>query len=134
MKMEDLLIISVDDHITEPGTVFDKHLTGDAYASAPKLRTTAKGTNYWEYQGRKIPSTGLNAVVGRPKEEYGMEPTALSQLRTGCYDTNARVADMNINGIAASLNFASFSGFDGGLFTMAPDKDAALVHLRAYND
>lgn len=134
MKLEDLVIISVDDHITEPGTVFDKHLTGDAYASAPKLRTTAKGTNFWEYQGKKIPSTGLNAVVGRPKDEYGMEPTALSQLRTGCYDANERVADMNINGMAASLNFASFPGFDGGLFTLAPDKAAALTHLRAYND
>jgi predicted TIM-barrel fold metal-dependent hydrolase len=134
MKMDDLVIISVDDHITEPGTVFDKHLTGDAYASAPKLRTTSKGTNFWEYQGKKIPSTGLNAVVGRPKEEYGMEPTALSQLRTGCYDVNERVADMNINGMAASLNFASFPGFDGGLFIQAPDKAAALTHLRAYND
>ena len=134
MKMEDLVIISVDDHITEPGTVFDKHLTGDAYASAPKLRTTAKGTNYWEYQGKKIPSTGLNAVVGRPKDEYGMEPTALSQLRAGCYDVNERVDDMNINGMAASLNFASFPGFDGGLFIQAPDKAAALTHLRAYND
>jgi len=134
MKMDDMVLISVDDHITEPGTVFDKHLTGDDYASAPKLRTTEKGTNFWEYQGKKIPSTGLNAVVGRPKDEYGMEPTALSQLRTGCYDANERVSDMNINGIAASLNFASFPGFDGGLFTLAPDKDQALVHLRAYND
>ncbi len=134
MQMDDMVLISVDDHITEPGTVFDKHLTGDDYASAPKLRTTEKGTNFWEYQGKKIPSTGLNAVVGRPKDEYGMEPTALSQLRTGCYDANERVSDMNINGIAASLNFASFPGFDGGLFTLAPDKDQALVHLRAYND
>ncbi|WP_297489152.1 amidohydrolase family protein [Acidocella sp.] len=134
MKMDDMVIISVDDHITEPGTVFDKHLTGDAYASAPKLRTTSKGTNFWEYQGKKIPSTGLNAVVGRPKDEYGMEPTALNQLRTGCYDSGERVKDMNINGMAASLNFASFPAFDGGLFIEAPNKADALVHLRAYND
>ena len=31
--------------------------------------------NFWEYQGKKIPPVGLNAVVGRPREEYGMEPT-----------------------------------------------------------
>ncbi len=134
MEMNDMVIISVDDHITEPGNVFDKHLTGDAYAAAPKLRTTATGTNYWEYQGKKIPSTGLNAVVGRPKEEYGMEPTALSQLRPGCYDPDERVKDMNINGMAASLNFATFPGFDGGLFAEAPDKEMSVKHLRAYND
>jgi len=134
MEMNDMVIISVDDHITEPGDMFDRHLKGADYESAPKLRTTAKGTNYWEYQSKKIPSTGLNAVLGRPKDEYGMEPTALSQMRPGCYDVNERVKDMNINGMAASLNFASFPAFDGGLFAEAPDKDVAVKHLRAYND
>ena len=134
MKMEDMVIVSVDDHITEPGNMFDQHLSGEAFATAPKLRITDDGTNYWEYQGRKMPSVGLNAVVGRPKDEYGMEPTSFEQLRTGCYDPTERVKDMNINGIAASMNFASFAGIDGGTFVTAPDKTQAIAHLRAYND
>jgi predicted TIM-barrel fold metal-dependent hydrolase len=134
MQMNDMVLISVDDHITEPGTVFDNQLSGEALATAPKLRAAPNGTNYWEYQGIKHASIGLNAVVGRPPEEFGMEPTSLSQLRTGCYDVHERVKDMNVNGIAASLNFASFPGFDGGTFINAPNKDQALVHLRAYND
>ena len=77
MQMNDMVIISVDDHISEPAGLFDKHLTGDALATAPKLRKTDTGTDYWEYQGQKFPSVGLNAVVGRPPEEYGMEPTSL---------------------------------------------------------
>ena len=36
--------------------------------------------------------------------------------------------------IAASMNFASYAGIDGGLFIAAPDKQQALTHLRAYND
>jgi len=72
--------------------------------------------------------------VGRVPEEYGMEPTALEQLRKGVYDVNARIGDMNVNGIAASLNFAGCVGFDGGTFHRAPDKAKALVHLRAHND
>ena len=68
------------------------------------------------------------------REEYGFEPTSLDQLRKGCYDVDARVDDMDVNGIAASLNFASFAGIDGGLFIKAPDKKQALTHLRAYND
>jgi predicted TIM-barrel fold metal-dependent hydrolase len=134
MKMEDMVIVSVDDHITEPGNVFDNHLTGEAFETAPKLRTTPEGSNYWEYQGRKIPSIGLNAVVGRPPEEYGMEPTSLSQLRDGCYDVHERIKDMNVNGIAASMNFASFTGLDGGIFFSATDKSLAVQHMRAYND
>ena len=95
MKMDDMVIISVDDHISEPPDMFDKHLSGDDLASAPKLRTTEKGTNYWDYQGLKLPSVGLNAVVGRVPEEYGIEPTAFNQLRKGCYDHNARIGDMS---------------------------------------
>jgi predicted TIM-barrel fold metal-dependent hydrolase len=134
MRMNDMVIVSVDDHITEPGNVFDRQLTGEALASAPKLRVKRNGSNYWEYQGKKIQSVALNAVVGRPREEYGFEPTSLEQLRAGCYDVHARVDDMNVNGVAASLNFPSFAGIDGGLFLSVPDKDQALVHLRAYND
>jgi predicted TIM-barrel fold metal-dependent hydrolase len=134
MKIDDMVIVSADDHITEPGNVFDKHLSGKAFETAPKLRTTSDGSNYWEYEGRKIPSIGLNAVVGRPPEEYGMEPTSMSQLRAGCYDVHERIKDMNVNGIAASMNFASFTGLDGGLFFSATDKSLALQHMQAYND
>ncbi len=134
MKMNDLLILSVDDHISEPGHLFDRHLSGEALASAPKFRTTAVGTDYWEYQGQMIPSIGLNAVVGRVPEEYGVEPTSLAQLRKGVYDVHARIEDMNANGIAASLNFASCVGFDAGLFHRAKDKTHAVAHLSAYND
>ncbi|MDE8654561.1 amidohydrolase family protein [Novosphingobium album (ex Liu et al. 2023)] len=134
MKMEDMVIISVDDHITEPGNVFDNQLSGEAYATAPKLKVKSNGSNYWEYQGRKIQSVALNAVTGRVREEYGMEPTSLDQLRKGCWDVDARIGDMNINGIAASLNFPSFAGIDGGLFIAAEDKAQSVVHMRAYND
>lgn len=134
MKMDDMVIISVDDHITEPGNMFDNQLSGEAYATAPKLKVKQNGTNYWEYQGRKLQSVALNAVTGRVREEYGMEPTHLDQLRKGCWDVDARVGDMDVNGIASSLNFPSYAGIDGGLFHSVPDKQMALTHLRAYND
>ncbi|ETI61194.1 amidohydrolase [Sphingobium sp. C100] len=134
MQMNNMVMISVDDHISEPPGMYDKHLSGDALASAPQFKTNAAGTNYWEYQGQIWPSIGLNAVVGRPREEYGMEPTSLEQLRKGVYDVHGRIDDMNVNGIASSLNFGSKVGMDGGRFYRAPDHDIALVHLRAYND
>ena len=134
MKMNDMVLISVDDHISEPPDMFKAHLSGADLASAPTLHVAPNGTTYWEYQGLKMPSVGLNAVVGRPLDEYGMEPTSFEQLRKGCYDSQARVDDMNVNGIAASLNFGSFPGFDGGRFHKVADKNLSLIHLRAYND
>jgi predicted TIM-barrel fold metal-dependent hydrolase len=134
MEMNDMVIISVDDHICEPPTLFDKHLSGEALASAPKFLTDNNGTNYWYYQGAKKSSVGLNAVAGRPFEEYGMEPSALEQLRKGCYDVHARIDDMDVNGIAASLNFGNSICFDGATFHKAPDKKFARAHMCAYND
>jgi len=134
MQMNDMVLISVDDHITEPPTVFDNQLSGTDYATAPKHKQGRDGRDYWEYQGRKLRNVALNSVTGRVREEYGFEPTSLDQLRKGCWDVDARVDDMNINGIAASLNFPSVAGMDGGLFLKAEDKKQALVHLRAYND
>jgi predicted TIM-barrel fold metal-dependent hydrolase len=134
MEMNDMVIVSVDDHICEPPTMFDNQLSGDLLASAPKLKMDPNGKNYWQYQGYIRPSVGLNAVVGRPPEEYGMEPTSLDQLRKGCYDVHARIDDMNVDGIAASLCFGNSIGFDGQTFHKAPDKKLALRHMQAYND
>jgi len=134
MDMNDMVIISVDDHISEPPHLFSNHLSGEALASAPQFKQKSNGSNYWDYQGMKMSSVALNGVVGRPREEYGMEPTSLDQLRKGCWDVHARIGDMNVNGVAASLNFPSVAGIDGGLFIKAEDKAQALVHMRAYND
>jgi predicted TIM-barrel fold metal-dependent hydrolase len=77
---------------------------------------------------------GLNAVAGRPKEEYGVEPTSFEEMRPGCYDVDERVKDMNAGGVLASMNFPSFPGFSGRLFAACEDKDLALAVLQAYND
>lgn len=136
MKMEDMVIISVDDHIVEPPDTFKSdRLSAEEQATAPQFHTNAKGENWWTYQGLTMASVGLNAVVGRVPEEYGMEPSSLDDMRKGCWDVEARVQDMDVNGIAASLNFGSMGGFDGSrCFHKAPDKKLSLVHLKAYND
>ncbi len=134
MKMEDMVIISADDHVCEPADMFDRHLSGEALASAPKLRTKSTGTQFWEYQGVKQPSVALNAVTGRVREEYGFEPTAYDQVRAGCHDVHARIGDMDVNGIAASLNFGSIPTLDGLFFCVGADKTHAVKHVQAYND
>ena len=134
MQMNDMLLISVDDHISEPPDMFKNHLSGAELESAPKLMSDRNGKDVWVYQGMNFPSVGLNAVVGRPFEEYGMEPTALEQLRDGVYDVHERIKDMDVNGIAASLNFGSVFDFAGGRLNKVPDKNLARRHLEAYND
>jgi hypothetical protein len=73
-------------------------------------------------------------VAGRPPEEYGVAPTAYEQLRPGCYDVEARIGDMNANGVLGSMCFPSFPAFCGQVFYGAKDKNLALAVLHAYND
>ena len=84
MQMNDMILVSVDDHVCEPPDMWDRHLSPKWKGRAPRLVTKEDGTNLWVFEDQQIPNVGLNAVAGRPPEEYGVEPTALSQLRPGC--------------------------------------------------
>ncbi len=134
MNPEDLILISVDDHLVEPPTLFDAHIPEQYRDRAPRVRRTRDGADVWMFEGAKIPNIGLNAVAGRPKEEYGIEPTAFDEIRPGCWDIHERIKDMNAGGVLGSMNFPSFPGFSGRLFAGIEDKDLALAVIRAYND
>ena len=129
-----MILASVDDHVVEPPNVFEGRLPKKYADKAPKLITRADGTSAWTYEDAEIGNIALNAVAGRPPEEYGMEPTSFDQLRPGTYDHNERVKDMDANGVLGSLNFPSFPGFIGQLFAKTADKDQALALVQGYND
>ncbi|MDB5452987.1 MAG: amidohydrolase, partial [Caulobacteraceae bacterium] len=135
MDMNEMILVSVDDHVIEPPDAFIRHFPERLKDQAPKIRVV-NGADKWEWLGRVYPSLGLNAVVGRPRSEYGMEPAAYSQMREGCYDPKARVDDMNVNGVLGSINFPTFPTFAGGTFLESAKKDAemSLTAVRAYND
>ena len=134
MKLEDMIMISVDDHVVETPDMFDHHLPAKYRDRAPRVIHKKDGSDVWSFEGAFIPNIGLNAVAGRPPEEYGVEPTSYEHLRPGCYDLKARVDDMNANGVLGSMCFGSFPGFCGALFARGEDKALALAVLQAYND
>jgi hypothetical protein len=136
VRTDDLIMVSVDDHVIEPPGMFDGHLPPRYQDRAPELVHRADGTDFWHYDGSEIPNVGLNAVVGRPPDEYGIEPSSLDEMRRGCYDVHERVRDMSANGVLGSMCFPSFPQFCGQLFARraATDPDEALAMIRAYND
>ena len=134
MRTDEMILLSVDDHVVEPADMFRQHLPVQYRDQAPRVVHRSDGSDVWLWGDRQIPNIGLNAVAGRVPEEYGVEPTAFEQLRPGCYDVNERVRDMNANGVLASMCFPSFPGFCGTLFAGAEDKALAHVMLQAYND
>ena len=119
MEMHDFVLVSVDDHLVEPPDMFDGHIPAKYKDDAPKLIQREDGTDAWVFEGQEATNVGLNAVAGRPPDEYGAEPTKLSEIREGCYDIHERIRDMNANGVAAALNFPSFPQFCGQYFARA---------------
>jgi predicted TIM-barrel fold metal-dependent hydrolase len=136
MRVDDLILISVDDHVVEPPDLFLGRLPKRFEDSAPRVIRNDDGTDAWLYDDKKIANLALNAVVGRPPAEYGIEPTSFDDLRPGCYDVHERVKDMSANGVLAGMNFPSFPRYCGQIFanSAATDPELALAVLQAYND
>ena len=86
------------------------------------------GNDVWLYEGQELPNIGLNAVAGKPPEEYGIEPTSFAEMRPGCYDIDQRIDDMDANGVLGSMCFPSFPQFCGQLFSRTEDKDRGPRH------
>ncbi|MFF1834825.1 amidohydrolase family protein [Streptomyces sp. NPDC058231] len=161
MPLQDhMQLISVDDHLIEPPSLWADRLpkkfldagpriverdmsneTGDEGLSAALLTAARHGeqgskrlAQVWQYEGRIYPNIGLNAVAGKRPQEYGMDPTRYSDMLPGCYDVHARVADMDIDGVQAALCFPSFPRFSGTVFLEGKDKELALLSVQAWND
>src|SRR3974377_929534 len=108
MNKEDMILISVDDHTVEPPDMFKNHLSKKYLDAAPRRRKTPRGWDWWNSPAGVTPTVPLTAAAGRPKEEYGLEPQGLDEIRPGCYDVHERGKDMSAGGILASRNFPSF--------------------------
>lgn len=125
--------ISVDDHLIEPATLWEDRLPTARREAGPRIVRDGD-SEFWEYDGRQIITTGLNAVAGKSREEFSPEPISYTDMRPGCYEPAARVADMNQGHVLASMLFPSFPRYCGQVFHEAKDKDLALLCVRAWND
>jgi predicted TIM-barrel fold metal-dependent hydrolase len=127
-------LVSVDDHVLEPPDVWVSRLPSKDHDRAPHMEIDAAGMDFWVYDGKRYPSSGLSAVAGKSKEEFSPEPLPYSEMRPGCYDSRARIEDMDRAGILASLCFPTITRFCGQLFMEASDREFGFVCLKTYND
>ena len=137
MQADDLILVSVDDHVVEPPSMADffrSHVPAVYRDRVPHVIRRADGTDAWLIEGKEISTFGLNAVQGRPPEDWGRDPSNFDEVRPGTYDVHERVRDMNANGVLASLNFPSWPGLGGQFFAQNDDQGYVEAMVRAYND
>ena len=128
-------IVSVDDHLIEPPDLFEGRMPAALADRAPRIDTLPNGRQAWIYEDGIYANVGLNAVIGRPKEEWSMEPANFEEMRRGCWDVAARIEDMDLAGIAASVCFPSLiAGFSGTVFFRSKDPALGEACVRAWND
>jgi predicted TIM-barrel fold metal-dependent hydrolase len=128
-------VISVDDHLVEPPDMFEGRMPARLADRAPKVVETADGQEVWEFEGERYTQVGMNAMAGRRLETMRYEPSRFDEMRPGCWDIDARIRDMDVNGVWASLNFPSMiTGFCGRVYSQAKDPELGLAATRAWND
>ena len=99
--------------------MFEGRLPARFADRAPRIVENSQGHQLWEFDGKRL-LPGGDERGGRPPTR-GASPSSPPGSRTcgaGCWDIDARIADMDINGVWASLNFPSqITGFSGRVFS-----------------
>ncbi len=143
---DDARLISIDDHVIEPPSLWESRLPRRHLNVGPRFleiegsfvdpvgHEVSGLRNVWQYEDRIYLNFALNAVAGNDPATFGTEPQRWDEIRPGCYDPNARADDMDLDGIQAGLCFPTFPRLAGTLFLEANDKELALLCVKAWND
>ncbi len=126
-------LFSVDDHIIEPADCWSSRVASKYRDRAPRIVCEGE-REVWVYEDVRNPTTGLNAVAGKPQEEWEAEPINFSDMIDGCYKPEERAKDLAREGIMASVAFPTLPRFGGALFPSFKDKELASECVRAWND
>ncbi|HVX18834.1 MAG TPA: amidohydrolase family protein [Acidimicrobiales bacterium] len=134
MLRDDVQVVSVDDHVVEHPNVWVDRLASRYQEAGPRIKELDGGAQVWLFEDKMMPNIGLNAVAGKDPKDFGLDPVRFDEMLPGCYEPNARLADMDLDGVHVQLCFPTFPGFAGGTFFGAADKDLALACVQAWND
>ena len=146
-------IVDVDAHVVEPPDVWSARLPakyrdvgphvvllpsgqpkldGGAYIEAPG--TEGEPVAWWVYEDHYYSVKRLIAAAGYPPDEITLQGITFDDMRPGCWQPQARLGDMDVNGVEAQLSFPNYPRFCGQLFLRGHDRELARLCVEAYND
>jgi predicted TIM-barrel fold metal-dependent hydrolase len=148
-------LISVDDHVVEPPHVWERWLPAKFRERGPRIvRRGIRDIDYvgtasyvehfdddsptkvdcWIYEDLVYTHKRMVAAAGYSKEEMTLTPITYDDMRPGCYDPKARLEDMDVGWVEASMCFPTLPRFCGQTFYEGHDKELGLACVKAYND
>jgi len=128
-------LISVDDHALEPPTAFEGRVPAALADRVPRVEVDESGLPWWRVDDRRLPILFANGAAGRELREWkGASRCTYEDFRPSVSDPVARLHDMDLTGVWASLCFGStLWGFAGTAFSKMRDPEVGLASLRAWN-
>lgn len=129
----DFPIIDADAHVIEPPDTWSARMPARLKDRAPRVIRTEDGGDAWQFdQNKPLRRLGLIAMAGRSFVQFQNSAVPYDAVRRGAYDAKARLADMDLDGIAAQMLYPSIALAGAATYSDEPELQAACV--RAYND
>ena len=108
MKTEDMIMISVDDHVVEPPDMFDGRLPAKYDDRSPEVEHTDDGNDVWVFNGSRSRTSGsTRSPVARRRSTGSTRPPSTRCVPVAS-TSHERVKDMNAGGVLACMCFPSF--------------------------
>jgi hypothetical protein len=144
-------VISVDDHVVESPDMFKRWLPSHLRDRAPSVErvswemvpgnrqafrpaTSGPKADFWRFEDLWQGIARGMASVGMDNSDITRVPMSFDEMRPGCYDPKARLADLDLVGIERSMCFPNQVRFCGQVFLWMRHKEFALACVKAYND
>ena len=128
----DYPILDCDAHVNEPPDTWVGRVPAKFKDRAPKVVHRDEG-DYWSFNdGESMRPVGLTATAGLSFLDFAPVGGSYEAMRPGSFDTKARLADMDIDGMYLQVLYPSVTLLGAKIYGSEPELQVACV--RAYND
>jgi predicted TIM-barrel fold metal-dependent hydrolase len=135
-------VVDIDSHVFEPAAVWDDYIPSADRTVAMRAfhhRLDREGNEATILNGQPAKSLNRSKIVRqavwrpgmRPEDVGSLDPGIFHPLNAGAFDPQARLADLDLMGIAQQVVFPTLFG---EYLPQVADPDSAAILARAYND
>ncbi len=129
----DYPVIDSDAHVNEPPTLWTERLPKKYQQRAPRVEKRDGGELWVFDDGKAHWPVGLTAVAGISVFDWKpLGAVTYATMRAGSFDTKARLADMDADGIYAQVLYPSVTLSGAKIYS--EDRELQNACVRAYNE
>ncbi len=128
----DYPVIDADAHVQEPADLWTNNAPASLKDRVPRVTHTEQG-DFWLFDENKPPeAVSFTVSAGKSYLDYSPTGGSYATMRPGMWQTEARLADMAIDGIYAQVLYPSVTLKGAG--TYSDDRELQLYCVRRYNE